>query len=140
MMSRSTFQSRSVRAEKLEHHNFLTKIQILGKLNKFSAGGKVTISRHKAVHTFLVNMLGCSASQISSQKEPFPRSEFTLALNLDILDAGRLPNAVRDNAGTAQVDFEFDRPPFDHHGKGAVIFYEKEFRKMKKSETFSSLS
>ena len=39
-------------------------------------------------------------------------SEFMLALNLDTLDAGRSPNAVRDrHAGTAQVDFEVDRPP-----------------------------
>ena len=33
-----------------------------------------------------------------------------LALNLDILDAGRSSNAVRDHAGTEQVDFEVDRP------------------------------
>ena len=49
-------------------------------------------------------------------------------LYLDILDAGRSPNAVRDHAGTTQVDFEVDRPAptcrfstrrsFDHHGKG----------------------
>ena len=38
-------------------------------------------------------------------------SEFTLALNLDILDADRSPNAVRVHAGTTQVDFEVDRPP-----------------------------
>ena len=41
----------------------------------------------------------------------FPRSEFTLALNLDMQDAGRSPNIVRDHAGTAQVAFEVDRPP-----------------------------
>ena len=29
----------------------------------------------------------------------------------DILDAGRSPNAVREHAETAQVDFEVDRPP-----------------------------
>ena len=46
-----------------------------------------------------------------TEKEPFPRSEFTLVLNLDILDAGRSPNVVRDHAGTTQVDFEVDRPP-----------------------------
>ena len=33
------------------------------------------------------------ASWISTQKEPFPRSEFTAALNLDALDAGQSPNA-----------------------------------------------
>ena len=38
-------------------------------------------------------------------------SEFTLALNLDTLDAGRSQNAVRVHAGTTQVDFEVDRPP-----------------------------
>ena len=32
-------------------------------------------------------------------------------LYLDILNAGRSPNAVRDHAGTAQVNFEVDRPP-----------------------------
>ena len=31
--------------------------------------------------------------------------------HLDILDAGRSPNAVRDHAGTTQVDFEVDSPP-----------------------------
>ena len=34
-----------------------------------------------------------------------------LALNLDILDAGRSPNAVRVHTGNTQVDFEVDRPP-----------------------------
>ena len=72
-----------------------------------------------------------------------------LALNLDILDAGRSPNSVRDHAGTAQVDFEVDRsPPADSPPgdllitmvKETVILYKKEFRKMKQSETFSSLS
>ena len=33
-----------------------------------------------------------------------------LALSLDIPDAGRSPNAVRDHIGSAQVDFEVDRP------------------------------
>ena len=88
-------------------------------------------------------------SRISSQKEPFPRSEFTLALNLDMLDAGRSPNTVRDHAGTAQVDFEVDcLPPADSPPgdllitmvKETVILYIKEFRKMKKCETFWPLS
>ena len=35
----------------------------------------------------------CSASWISTQQEPFPRSEFKPALNLDILDAGGSPSA-----------------------------------------------
>ena len=35
----------------------------------------------------------CFASRISTQKEPFARSEFTAALNLDMLDAGRSSNA-----------------------------------------------
>ena len=51
----------------------------------------------------------CSASRISTQKEPFLRSEFTLALNLSKLDAGRSLNAVRVHAGTTQVDFEVAR-------------------------------
>ena len=50
----------------------------------------------------------------------------TLSLNLDKLDAGRLPNAVSVHAGTTQVDFKVDRPPpadlFDHHGKGIGKF------------------
>ena len=80
--------------------------------------------------------------------EPFPRSEFTLALNLDILDAGRSPNAVRVQAGTTQVDFEVDRPPPAYSPPGdllitmvkeTVILYKKEFGKMKKSETRSYL-
>ena len=33
------------------------------------------------------------ASRISTQKDPFPRSEYTAALNFDMLDAGRPPNA-----------------------------------------------
>ena len=74
---------------------------------------------------------------------------FTLALNLDILDAARSPNAVRDHAGSAQVDFEVDRPPPADSPPGdllitmvkeTVILYKKEFQKTKKSETFSSLS
>ena len=70
-------------------------------------------------------------------KEPFPRSEFTLALRLDISDAGRSPNhAVRDHAASAQVDFEVDRPspagspPEDlliTVVKETVILYKKEF-------------
>ena len=32
-------------------------------------------------------------------------------LYLDILDADRLPNAVRVHAGSTEVDFEVDRPP-----------------------------
>ena len=36
----------------------------------------------------------CLASRISKKKEPFPRSEFTPALYLDILDADRSPNAA----------------------------------------------
>ena len=98
---------------------------------------------------FQLHWSTCSAWGISSQKEPFPRSEFTLALNLDIPDVGWSPNAVRDHVGTAQVDFEDDRPsPADSPPadllitmvKETVILYKKEFRKMKKCETFSSLS
>ena len=72
-----------------------------------------------------------------------------LALNSDILDAGRSPNAVGDHAGTAQVDFEVDRPPPADSPPGdllitmvkkTVVVYEKEFRKMKESETFPCLS
>ena len=65
-----------------------------------------------------------------------------LALNLDILDAGQSPNAViRVHAGTAQVNFEVDRPaPADSPlgdllitmVKETVILYKKEFRNMKK--------
>ena len=37
-----------------------------------------------------------------------------MALNLDILDAGRLPNVFRVHARTTQGDFEVDRlPPAD---------------------------
>ena len=70
------------------------------------------------------------------------RSEFTLALNLGILDAGQSPNAVSIHAGTSQVDFEVDRPPpaacppgdlLITMVKKTVILYKKEFRKMKKS-------
>ena len=32
-------------------------------------------------------------------------------LNLDTLDAGQWPIAVRVHSGTAQVDFEVDHPP-----------------------------
>ena len=63
-----------------------------------------------------------------------------LVLNLDILDAGRSLNAVRDHAGTAQVDFEVDRPPNAECPsadllitmvKKTVILCKKEFRKTK---------
>ena len=68
------------------------------------------------------------------------RSEFTLVLNLDTLDAGRSPNAVRAHAGTTQVDSELDRlPPADFPPgdllitmvQETVVLYKK-FRKMKK--------
>ena len=64
-----------------------------------------------------------------------------LALNLDILDAGRSPNALRDHARTAQVDFEADCPPPTDSPPGdllitmvkeTVILCKKEFLKMKK--------
>ena len=68
--------------------------------------------------------------------------------HLDIRDAGRSPNAVRDHAGTAQVDFEVDGAPPADSPTGALlinilketgILY-KDFRKMKKSQTCSFLS
>ena len=61
-----------------------------------------------------------------------------LALSLDIPDAGRSPNAVRDHAGSAQVDFEVDRlsptdsPPGDlliTMVKETVILYKRSFEK-----------
>ena len=81
--------------------------------------------------------------------DPFPSSEFTLTLNLDILDAGQSPNAVRVHAETTQVDFEVDRlPPADSPPrdllitvvKEMIILNKKEFRNTKKSETCSYLS
>ena len=57
---------------------------------------------------------------------------------LDKLDAGRSPNAVRDHAGTTQVDFEVDLPPHADSprgdlltttGKETVILYKKSFEK-----------
>ena len=69
--------------------------------------------------------------------------------HLDILDVGRSPNAVRDHAGTTQVDFEVDRPPpadsptgdlLITMAKETVILCKREFRKTKKSETCSFLS
>ena len=102
---------------------------------------------------FQLDRSTCSASWISTQKEPFPRSEFTLALNLDILDVGRSPNAVKVHAGTTKVDFEVDRPPpADSPPEGllitmvkktvteTVILCKKSFEKWKKSETCSNLS
>ena len=62
-----------------------------------------------------------------TEKEPFPRSEFTLALNLDVLDAGRSPNAVRHQAVTTQMDFEVDRqPPADSPPGDLLITIVKE--------------
>ena len=56
-----------------------------------------------------------------TQKKPFPRSEFMLALNLDTLD-GRSPNAVRVHARTTQVDFEVDDlPPADSPRPGDLL-------------------
>ena len=72
----------------------------------------------------------CSASQTSR--------EFTLALNLDILDAGRSPKPVRVHDGTTQVEFEVDRPqpadcpPLDLLStlvKKAVVICKKSFEK-----------
>ena len=72
---------------------------------------------------FQLHRSTCSASPISTQKEPFPRSEFPLALNLDILDAARSPNAGWNYTGgfrswpPATCRFS-TRRSFDHHGKG----------------------
>ena len=71
------------------------------------------------------------------------RSALHAGLYLDILDADRLPNAVRVHGGTTQVDFEVDRPPPADSSPGdllitmvkeTVIIYikKKEFQKMKK--------
>ena len=46
---------------------------------------------------------------------------------LDILDAGRSPNAVRVHAGTTQVDFKVDRaPPADSPPGDLLITMVKE--------------
>ena len=61
-----------------------------------------------------------------------------MALSLDIPEAGRSPNAVRDHTGTARVDYEVDRPsPADSPPgdllitmvKETVILYKKSFEK-----------
>ena len=89
---------------------------------------------------FQLHRSTCWASRISTQKEPFPRSEFTLALNLGILDAGRSPNAVRVHAGTTQVDFEVDCPPPADSPPGDLLItmvketaksYKKKWKKVK---------
>ena len=90
----------------------------------------------------------CSASRTSTQKEAFPRSEFTLALNLDTLDACRSPNAVRVHAGTKWISkltachlqiLHRTRRSFDHHGEGNGNFVKKSFEKWKKWSLFISL-
>ena len=89
-----------------------------------------------------------SASRITNQMKPFPRSEFTLALNLDILDAGRSPNAVRHHAGTAQGDFDVNHPPLADSRPGDLLItmvketvnlYLKSFEKWKQWNFFVSL-
>ena len=75
---------------------------------------------------FQLHRSTCSASRISTRNELFPRSELTLALNLDILDAGRSPNAVRVYAGTTQVDFEVDRSPLADSPRDLLITMVKE--------------
>ena len=76
------------------------------------------------------------------------RNHFRVALNLDILDASWSPNAIRDHAGTAQVDFEVDRPPPADSPPGdllitmvkeTVILYKKSFEKWKKGNFFVPL-
>ena len=42
-------------------------------------------------------------------------------INLDIRDAGRSQNAVGDHAGTAQVDFQVDRPSPAHSPPGDLL-------------------
>ena len=68
-------------------------------------------------------------------------------LYLDMLDADRSPNAVRDPAGTSQVDFEVDCPSpaaclstrrsLDHHGKGNGNFVSKRVSKNEKKSYLS---
>ena len=70
-----------------------------------------------------------------------------VALYLDILDADRSPNAVRDHAGTTQVDFEVyrsastcrfsTRRSFDHHSKGNGNFVWKRVSKIEKKSYLS---
>ena len=76
-----------------------------------------------------------------SRYDQTQRSEFTLALNLDILDDGQSPKAVRVHAGTSQVNFEVDRPPpaacppgdtLITMVKETVILFKKSFEKWKK--------
>ena len=61
--------------------------------------------------SYILNHIDLYAQRRGFRIEPFPRSMFTLALNLDILDAGRSPNAVRVHAGNRHVNFEVDHPP-----------------------------
>ena len=69
-----------------------------------------------------------------------------LALNLDILDAGRSPNGVRVHAGTTQVDFEVDRSPPSDSPPGNLLITmveetaKKSFEKMKKKVKFVRIS
>ena len=71
-------------------------------------------------------------------KGTFSEVRVHAGLYLDILDAGRSPNAVTVHAGTTQVDFEVDRPPPADSPAGdflitmvkeTVILYKKGFPK-----------
>ena len=73
---RNCFQTRPLHFQKCKH--------LLGsETNWFDQTG-VDLQLHRYT---------CWASQISNQKEPFLKAEFTPTLNMDLLDAGRSPNA-----------------------------------------------
>ena len=128
--------------DKRRHRNcFHTRpLQAYSKSNHL--WGQGSVDTIKFGYTLNYIDLHAQRQGFRAKKEPFPRSEFTLALNLDIVDTGRSPNAVRDHAGTTQVDFEVDRPPPADSPPGdllitmikeTVILYKKEFWTMKKS-------
>ena len=73
-------------------------------------------------YIFNYMVLHAQRDGLRPKMQHFPEiSDFTLALNLDIVDAARLPNAVTDHAGTTQVDFEVERPPLSDFPAGDLF-------------------
>ena len=89
----------------------------------------------------------CLVSRISTQKEPFPRSEFTpgsIWTYWMLIDHQMQSDF---HVGTTQVDFEVDRPPPANSPTGdllitmvkeMVILFKKRVRKWKKSCIYHS--
>ena len=120
----------NVGTETAFRHDHCKLREPIQKVNISEVRGQLILSNSRTFSTISNYMLIVTDFD---PKGTIPRSEFTLALNVDILGAGRSPNAGRNytdgfrNWPPATCRFS-TRRSFDHHGKWNDI---KEFRNLK---------